>query len=758
MEAEISKLYKANGYNKPHKFIALLTALELLKSDGFFSGIVHFDENFKNHFSMLFEKYARPNDRNRPYTPFFHLKCLSFWKLVPQKGKENQLENKGSIGGPCELSDLVSHAELSKQFVEHLKINDNYKRLKDLLLSILDKIRSEKMNNSPTIERIDMSSTSELVSNNVFVGYLNSLQRVGGSNENALAESQACNPQFSHICIEHPLARIIFEEMQNKEGAHVILTGHAGDGKTTVAIDVLKRLQGLPLDKPLARPLDVREDLNNHQVTVIKDLSERNQNDDSTLVSELIERRRRFLIISNTGTLLSLLKSHHTSFNSSEDQVESDVLTAISADNGEATLSLGQTAFKVFNLARLDNLYLARKIFYKMLAPERWQYCSDKPCATTCPIMQNVKILQKYRDRIADRIFMAYRRMYEYGVRLTMRQLTEHLAYMITSGLNESMLADMRLRQARPLKTEFLFFNRFFGDNGVNDDLAAQKMKSVYEIQKQGFGQRPCPTWERKLWLQSHGQNFALNVPEVQLEFEALRLHGARSGLNADPGLTSDQAREQVRRMLYFLYDFKSNEDAYLLQYLNSPNILRWLHWQGSGAQMTLADKTIFVQRVFHVLQEHFTGVRLPEGANQHDKRLYITLNRRRSEIRQSAQVVLAHLDWSDSIEMALEQQDCATGDQRTDLVLRGKKTIANLRLPLALPFLDYVIMRHFGELGEVLQTAYLDRLERFKAQVLSCAKDTSDRIMLVRLRTDNTFRRQQFMVRNNRLEVNDEL
>lgn len=617
---------------------------------------------------------------------------------------------------------------------------------------------------SKSDDAIRMAFNQELETNNStffsnpFVGYLSSLQRVGGSNENALAESQACNPQFSHICIEHPLARIIFEGMQNKEGAHVILTGHAGDGKTTVAIDVLKRLQGLPLDKPLSRPLDVREDLSNHQVTVIKDLSERNQNDDSTLVSELIDRRRRFLIISNTGTLLSLLKSHHKSFNSSEDQVESDVLTAISADNGEATLSLGQTVFKVFNLARLDNLHLARKIFYRMLAPERWQYCSDKPCATTCPIMQNVKILQKYRDRIADRIFMAYRRMYEYGVRLTMRQLTEHLAYMITSGLNESMLADMRLRQARPLKTEFLFFNRFFGDNGINDDLAAQKMKSVYEIQKQGFGQRPCPTWERKLWLQSHGQNFVLNVPEIQLEFEALRLHGARSGLNADSGLTSDQAREQVRRMLYFLYDFKNNEDAYLLQYLNSPNILRWLNWQDSGAQMTLAERTIFEQRVFHVLQEHFTGVRLPEGANQHDRRLFITLNRHRSEIRQSAQVVLAHLDWSDSIEMALEQRNCATGERRTDLVLRGRRNIANLRLSLALPFLDYVVMRHFGELGEVLQTAYLDRLERFKAQVLSCAKDTSDRIMLVRLRTDNTFRRQQFMVRNNRLEVNDEL
>ena len=60
--------------------------------------------------------------------------------------------------------------------------------------------------------------------------------------------------------------------------------------------------------------------------------------------------------------------------------------------------------------------------------------------------------------------------MYEYGTQLTMRQITEHLAYLITSGLEESDIAALRSRRPTPLQAEFMFFNRFFGDNGMTDN------------------------------------------------------------------------------------------------------------------------------------------------------------------------------------------------------------------------------------------------------------------------------------------------
>jgi len=68
-------------------------------------------------------------------------------------------------------------------------------------------------------------------------------------------------------------------------------------------------------------------------------------------------------------------------------------------------------------------------------------------------------------------------------------------------------------------------------------------------------------------------------------------------------------------------------------------------------------------------------------------------------------------------------------------------------------------MMRHFGEIGEVLETSYFERLDRFKAQVLERASAADeDRIMLVRLKMDHSFRRQHFAITNNSLEVTDVL
>jgi len=70
------------------------------------------------------------------------------------------------------------------------------------------------------------------------------------------------------------------------------------------------------------------------------------------------------------------------------------------------------------------------------------------------------------------------------------------------------------------------------------------------------------------------------------------------------------------------------------MQFLNSPTILRWQDWQKQEAQLEMTEKNVLEQRIYHVLQEHFTGVRLPEGSKGHDRRLYITLSRGKSEIR----------------------------------------------------------------------------------------------------------------------------
>lgn len=605
------------------------------------------------------------------------------------------------------------------------------------------------------LERIEFTLNADQPPNQ-FVGYLNSLHCRDASSENALAEFQANNPLFGHIHVPHPLTDSIQSILLDSQKRHVILTGHAGDGKSTIGLELFKRIKGLSLDQPLDDKLNPRESLTieKTEIVIIKDFSEWKKEERQLLLHEMLRKNGpKFLLISNTGTLLDAFKEYGRQVGDDILEIESNILTKISKEIPEEFLFKG-TDFTIINLAMMDTLPLAEQIFEKMVAKDRWNACLDKKCRESCPIYRNVSLIQKNYPVVCNRLFLAFRRMYEYGVRLTIRQITAHLAYMITSGLEYADIVRLSNRAEKPLMSEFMFYNRFFGDNGKDKDLPALQLRSVREVRHQGFGELPCPTWERRLWLQAKGQSFYLKAEACEEDFALLRQLGSR--IKYDEGITHGQAREQVRRMLYFLHGFDSDGDSFIKTFLHSAAILDFVRWQSKSSRLMLQEKTLLKRRILHVLQEQFTGVRLPEGA-QHDRNLYITLSRRKHEVRQSAQVVLARFDSEKEFELDLEDHGDGLAQNRRVLVLKGHGGIKGTRLDLTLPFLDYVIMRNQGGVGEILQAAFVDRLERFKAQLLKRSDvPHGDDIMLVRLRTNHTFRRQIFAVHDDKLEVTD--
>jgi len=762
LKSEISEMGWQGKVFKPHKIIALLAAIEVLKVKEYDDSKIPFSNEFQQFFSDIFTNHVTEKHSCRPHTPFFHLRSASFWSLIPKHGKDLELSQTKTVGGPGALSDIVAYAKISDDFLKILQTSI----LRDELISFLHLRLEENQNidsgnvkrKSSILDSIPMSNCGRLY-NNPFVGYLNSLQQVGGSNENALAEAQVCNSSFSHLHVTHPLTQSIFNELLSDSLKHVILTGHAGDGKSTLAIDVLKMIKEIDISEPLPNPIGLRENIDGSDVTVIKDLSEQNKNDSAEFIKELLEGKRRFLLVSNTGTLLDLFKDNNEILNLDKSHLESRLLDAIGDETGVADLHLNGVIFKVFNLARMDNLHIARQIFEKMLIKDRWKICENNSCSKNCPICINVDLIQQNKHLIIDRIFLAYRRMYEYGTRLTLRQLTEHLAYMITSGLEGRDIQNIQKKNHHNLKIEYLFFNRFFGDNGFETDAIAIRMKSVKEIIGQGFGERPSPIWEHRLWLRTYGQSFKFNVSGCQEEFDFLRDRGSLINRINESKITPDLAREQVRRMLYFLYDFENKGQGYIGQYLNSPTLLNWMDWQKPEIGLGFNEKTTLERKIYHVLQEHFTGVRMPEGSEQNDRRLYITLSRRRNEVRQSAQIVLAQIDWGTATDLRLIDKYSTNGTQRKELALLGKGLISGIDLNLRVPFLDYVFMRHFGELGEVLQASYIERLDSYKSLLQQrTGIEKNERIMLVHLKTDHTFQRQQYGVHNDRLEVRNVL
>jgi len=604
-------------------------------------------------------------------------------------------------------------------------------------------------------ERVTVTPTPTKADPNPFVPYLNSLHSRSAANENALAESQACNPFFSYIHVAHPVADVIHDILTGKAKKHVVLTGHAGDGKSTIAVDIFKRLAGLSADQPLPRSLQRREDLGT--VSLVKDFSEWSPSERAELMLEMIDAEGQgFLLISNTGTLLDAFKAQEKAKDRNWVGVESDLLGSMNSIE-PATVTFYGAEFVLVNVAMMDNLAIARQIFKRMLAEERWATCQSEFCQEKCPIFRNVRLIQANMSLVRDRLFLAYRRMYEYGTRLTLRQLCAHMAYMITSGLEYADITKMAQRAKPPLMAEFMFFNRFFGDNGTAPDPLAAQLRAVKVVCEQGFGSQPCPTWERHLWLRSRGHSFQLTSPKGPDDFETLRRYGA--GLLLDDAVSSSDARQQVRRAVFFMHDFDADEaEGFLRAFLRSNMLLDFVRWQSQdGESLSLQESNSLHKRIMHVLQEQFTGVRLPEGASS-DGHLFVTLSRHSHDVRQSAQVVLARYP-EDDFRIALRTIVNPAGGIRRELFMDGPQTGGglNLDLALSLPFLDYVMLRNRGEIGKALQTSYVDRLERFKGQLIRHAsRRSTDDIMLVRLRTNHTFRRQIFAVHDGRLEVTD--
>jgi len=757
---EIESLGVSQGNYKPHKHIALLAAIRSLKLKPENGRRIHYDNEFKESFSEIFFIYAGNDDRDRPYTPFFHLKSASFWRLIARQGKEADLLSLGSVGGPSQLMEFVSHAEVSDDFLLAIMDTDTCREIESIILERLERSISAPQaahKESETFERVAVALETN-VAPNPFVAYLNTLHSRDAANENALAESQACNPNFSRIHIQHPLVASIADRLTGDSGQSVVLTGHAGDGKSTLALAIYKQLKGRDKQAPLSQPLQRREDIylpNGINLAIVKDLSEWRTDERDSLLSEVMGNTIRVLLVTNTGALLDTFCGYAERKGlGNRAEWEPRILEAM--DAGSSALDFESTRLVFLNLALRDNLTLARHIFERMLAQENWDACGSQSCREQCPIYRNVELFRTNSCLAVHRLFLAYRRMYEYGTRLTIRQLTAHLAYLLTAGMEYADIRHLAERVDKPLMSEFLFYNRFFGDNGRAEDQAAVRMPVIHEVRAQGFGERPCPATERHLWLLTHSDDFTLGVPLLEEEFSKLRRYGGQSQ-EQDNGLTPDQAREQVRRMLYFLHEYPDAErgDAFLRQFLGSLAILKWERWQNSAARLSMDEVSHFRQRVFHVLQEQFTGVRLPEVGSVGQSYLYITLSRRRQEIRQSAQVVLAQIDFANEFKIGLSS--CEQAEQRRDLMLTGQGRLNGIRLTLSLPFLDYVLARHQGEVGETLQAAYADRLERLKADLIHrCRTGEDDDMLLVRLRTNHTFLRQHYAVAGGKLEVSN--
>ncbi len=566
---------------------------------------------------------------------------------------------------------------------------------------------------------------------NPFVAYLNTLSNASAGNENAVAEAHMHSPFYDRLHVPNPLVEAVLEELLNQRH-NVILTGNAGDGKTTIAAEIYRKLTGRWL------PTEPRVEVPEHRLVIVKDMSELPASEQGRVLGEAAASRDRvYLVVTNTGRLLESAR-HLTGAGAYGGDVLSELLTALEKD--EACPVLGGR-FTLLNVGRTDSIDTACEVFRRMLAAENWQPCQGCRLQEACPVRQNVRFIQETEQTVVHRVGLAYRRLYEYGTRLTMRQMVGHLAYALTAGWECAQLdslSEIALAEARPRS---LFANRFFGDDGDQLCPEATQLTPVAPIREAGFGAMLYPNVERRLWVRDGEE---CPVGPVQKLLRGLCKEGRE-------GVEPPRARRQARRLLYFFGSSSDREiERYLPVFLRSPTLLEYLRYTAPDGIMEAHQEVAWRCRVLQVVQEVLAAVRLPEGSWKKTDRLYITLNPRSSAT--ATRIALASFATED-FSIRAEPGHRAVPKARQRLVLRHKNGAA---LWLDLPFLDYVAGRYEGEVAAQLSAFHEDRLQRFGAELRARSGRRPDpaTLLLLRVGADRRLEPREIRLSEGRLEV----
>lgn len=320
---------------------------------------------------------------------------------------------------------------------------------------------------------------------NPFVDYLNSMNNASSDTIAALAESQVNSPFFKKIQIERNLGKYLSNRIRSGENLAIVLTGHAGDGKTSILVQILQDLGFL--DETASLEPEKEYDNGTVKLYAVKDMSELPEDKQVSFCCKALDAPKNgksSIIISNTGPLLKCLeiireeqcKDIGINFDESERiSLQTQLLDQLDENKNEI-ISVGDCHFLMINMARVDNVSFAREIMKKLLLTELWEECETCPKCSKCPIYFNILQISKYQDRVISAVEAFYRYLYENDKRMTIRQILSQLSFALTGNLTCN---EIKASYKDSVKFKYLFSNLFFGYNGFEEIDNADQIQGI---------------------------------------------------------------------------------------------------------------------------------------------------------------------------------------------------------------------------------------------------------------------------------------
>lgn len=146
----------------------------------------------------------------------------------------------------------------------------------------------------------------------------------------------------------------------------------------------------------------------------------------------------------------------------------------------------------VINVAAVDNTSFAVRFVENLVKDSLWEKCSECDKCVYCHIFNNRNLIVKNKQRVLEFIKDHYIWLVEHGTRLTIRSMTEQLAYMITGGVECDQVVSME-------KNKMLFFNLFFGYIGLKNNDRANSILAIREAKQCSYDKKRLRADEKLL-------------------------------------------------------------------------------------------------------------------------------------------------------------------------------------------------------------------------------------------------------------------
>lgn len=539
------------------------------------------------------------------------------------------------------------------------------------------------------------------MNNKAYIDYLNSLHNYNAQNENAYGERNVDNPYFKEVMVHIGLCDYIKTSLTEKEPHIIILTGHAGDGKTSIMYQVLTDL-GVKFDsmeklREIALP-------SGNRCLCIKDFSEIPVEDNSNKIDRTHVMRRAVkmpeegnyvFMVANTGPLINTLGEL---FDAEEDKEKAKIeLINLMDENAGRIVEVRGIKMCVINMAAVDNSYFAKEFLGNLTQDKLWADCKSCTKCDYCHIYRNRELIVKNKSKVYEFINNHFIWLVEYGKRLTIRSITEQLAYILTGG--------MSCAEVVPNDTyKYLFSNLFFGYVGTKRNDRALSIISINAANRCMYDHKRLRSDEKLIVGKEYKDLFGEEVEEIISEAE--KKNAFVSGW-----------AEFLRRTYLFMnivVDESTIEQDY--EDIFSKQFKRYLELRDGKDTPTKADANL----IEDALSMIYVGI-------TNDKsEIPLTLSRE-SGVAQNVQLVTGSIPVRRLKVEKMKTQDGIfnKGKDRYELHLNINKE--NLETVLTLPMLDYFEELKSGIISTNIDPQLSHGLEALKSQISEILEDEDE-------------------------------